>query len=582
MPDDTTTLYGRDFFDSQSFNSLKSARIVLPDLFRHVSPQSVVDIGCGVGSWLSAIGDMGVAERLGVDGSYVERVELMIPAECFLDADLAKPGLPATIAARRPGKFDLAMCLEVAEHLPFERSASLVAELCELADLVLFSAAIPFQHGTGHINEQWPEFWATQFRASGFACFDLLRPELWGRSGVDWWYAQNVLVFARTGSAAHARLPDAAAVATRPLARIHPEAWLSDALSVWHPHRGEAREEELYDLRALLHGWADGAELLPPLRAIERSRRTPAGARNVFPFTRTETADPERLIAEAEAKGRTTRADLAALQRESATHRDELAALRQKLGVLEAERDAEQARSASLAAASEQSRTELLAAASGIEAERHRVAELEASLEQSRTERDALVSQLAAERARGEQFAADLADWESKASDYDTERGQANDVAAALKLCRHELEALQGRYTAECGRSEALHVALGKSRAECQAVKADLAQVTAELSDNQGKLVALDKRAAVLQAANTTLRATVAKHDDVLRDASTERAEALAAVQTLLAQARNDRLQVELDAQARVDAAEAALAAVLRSTSWRVAAPLRTVKRLFG
>ena len=50
MPDDIITLYNQDFFDAQSRESLQSARVVLRELFRHVRPQSVVDIGCGIGT----------------------------------------------------------------------------------------------------------------------------------------------------------------------------------------------------------------------------------------------------------------------------------------------------------------------------------------------------------------------------------------------------------------------------------------------------------------------------------------------------------------------------------------------------
>ena len=283
MPDDMQALYERSFFEAQSFDSLRSGRAVLPDLFRYVRPRSVVDIGCGIGTWLRAAGDLGVEERLGVDGDYVDRDALMLPDEQFLSADLSKPGLADAVAAVRPGRFDLVMCLEVAEHLPFEHSKRFVEELCQLSDLVLFSAAIPFQYGTGHINEQWPEFWATHFRACGYACFDLLRPGIWERADVDWWYAQNLLVFARHGSAVSAELPAEAAAGVRVLAKVHPEAWLSGMLNIWHRQRAAARMEEPEDFRALVHAWVTGAGLCPPLRAVERARLAPPGAHDVFP-----------------------------------------------------------------------------------------------------------------------------------------------------------------------------------------------------------------------------------------------------------------------------------------------------------
>jgi hypothetical protein len=77
-----------------------------------------------------------------MDGGYVTTSPL---GERFLPHDIATP-LPEHLV----GRFDLAVCLEVAEHLPPERAESFIRELCDLAPVVLFSAAIPGQGGTGH------------------------------------------------------------------------------------------------------------------------------------------------------------------------------------------------------------------------------------------------------------------------------------------------------------------------------------------------------------------------------------------------------------------------------------------------
>lgn len=288
--------YDASFYDAQSFGSLQSARVILPELLRYHRPATVIDIGCGVGPWLRVAAELGAQTCIGVDGGYVPRDALMIPADCFLPTDLTAPGLADRVLAVRPDRFDLAICVEVAEHLAFERSAGFVADLCRLSDVVLFSAAIPFQHGTGHVNEQWPEFWATHFRAHGYVCFDLLRPEIWGKPDVEWWYAQNLLIFVREGSETAGRFPAEAAAAGKPLAMVHPEAWLSSVLNLWRPQRRDARGEEEGDFRAVRAAWISGARLTPALQAVERARAAPPSARNVFPFTRMEVAEPEVLI----------------------------------------------------------------------------------------------------------------------------------------------------------------------------------------------------------------------------------------------------------------------------------------------
>jgi hypothetical protein len=93
--------------------------------------------------------------------------------------------------------FDLAICLEVAEHLRKQSATRLVADLASLAPVVVFSAAVPGQGGLHHVNEQWPSYWAALFAGHGYAVADPIRPVIWDDDSVEWWYRQNVLVYSR-------------------------------------------------------------------------------------------------------------------------------------------------------------------------------------------------------------------------------------------------------------------------------------------------------------------------------------------------------------------------------------------------
>ena len=66
----------------------------------------------------------------------------------------------------------------------------------KLSSVVLFSAAIPYQGGTHHVNEQWPDYWAELFARHGYVAIDCIREKVWNNQDVDWFYAQNMLVFA--------------------------------------------------------------------------------------------------------------------------------------------------------------------------------------------------------------------------------------------------------------------------------------------------------------------------------------------------------------------------------------------------
>ncbi len=180
--------YSKSFFSGQASGSRHSAEAIIPLILQLVDAHSVVDVGCGVGTWLSVFRVHGVGAVLGIDGAYVPRKQLEIPADQFYAADLAQP---LQIGRR----FDLAISLEVAEHLPPSISQQFVASLVDLSDLVLFSAAIPRQRGSGHVNERWQSWWAGRFAEHGFVPIDCVRRRIWSHPSVEWWYAQNIILY---------------------------------------------------------------------------------------------------------------------------------------------------------------------------------------------------------------------------------------------------------------------------------------------------------------------------------------------------------------------------------------------------
>lgn len=183
--------YTKSFFEGLNEGVVQSAEVIVPLVLQLIPARSVVDIGCGEGAWLATFQTMGVDDILGVDGDYVDRAALKIPQRCFRTADLSVP-----LALDRT--FDLAVSLEVAEHLPAASASAFIESLTRLAPAILFSAAIPFQGGTNHVNEQWPEEWAKLFDARGYAVVDAIRKRVWHDKRVEWWYAQNTLLFVRS------------------------------------------------------------------------------------------------------------------------------------------------------------------------------------------------------------------------------------------------------------------------------------------------------------------------------------------------------------------------------------------------
>jgi SAM-dependent methyltransferase len=183
-------LYSRLFYAAQRIGSARSAKALLPVVFDHANPSSVVDVGCGAGTWLAAARRLGAEKAVGIEGAWVANVRLASPDIHMHHADLEAP-LP------RLGRFDLAMCLEVAEHLTRDRAEGLVVDLCALSDTVLFSAAIPWQGGIGHLNEQPQSYWAGLFGDNGFGAHDIVRPRVWNDGRVSYWYRQNAILYCK-------------------------------------------------------------------------------------------------------------------------------------------------------------------------------------------------------------------------------------------------------------------------------------------------------------------------------------------------------------------------------------------------
>lgn len=183
------TTYSHRFYAQQAVGSERSAELVLPIVLRLLQPQSCIDVGCGLGTWLKVAKELGVPSVLGLDGAYVQTSGLLLESDEFKAVDLSAPlSLGGT-------RFDLALSLEVAEHLPAARAVSFVRDLCALSDVVLFSAAIPGQGGTEHLNEEPLSNWVRRFGDLGYRPFDLVRPLVWESESVEYFYRQNAIVF---------------------------------------------------------------------------------------------------------------------------------------------------------------------------------------------------------------------------------------------------------------------------------------------------------------------------------------------------------------------------------------------------
>jgi SAM-dependent methyltransferase len=190
------------FNHAHSPSSADAAYAALSKIFPDVPPSSLLDVGCGTGTWLSAAERLGVSDLHGVDG-----IDANSSAN-FSKLDLTQP-------IRLGRRYDVVLCLEVGEHLDSAYSRVLIGSLVAHAPKIIFSAACPGQPGQHHVNCQWPDYWQSLFNREGFACYDTVRWSIWNDKLIEPWYRQNMFI------ATYA--PSIAGNETRIAAVVHPD-----------------------------------------------------------------------------------------------------------------------------------------------------------------------------------------------------------------------------------------------------------------------------------------------------------------------------------------------------------------------
>jgi hypothetical protein len=136
-------------------------RILADSLLARLPFDSAIDVGCANGFLLESF----LAAGKEVGGTEVSAAAL----------EVASPAIRDRIQIRdfsgSEGVWDLACCVEVAEHIPPGRSEELVEVLVRLSRRwIFFTAAPPEQGGRGHINCRPPEDWLAWFEARSVAC----------------------------------------------------------------------------------------------------------------------------------------------------------------------------------------------------------------------------------------------------------------------------------------------------------------------------------------------------------------------------------------------------------------------------
>jgi SAM-dependent methyltransferase len=188
-------LYDATYYDDVEQLVARSAPVLAASIIKAFNARRVIDVGCGTGALLGALRDRGCScFGLEYSDAGLERCRSR-------GLEVRKFDLEQESLEKQIGTFDLAISMEVAEHLPPACADRLVDLLTSLSSTIVFTAATPGQGGVDHVNERPHEYWIEKYRSRGYRYELKLSEELralWKASGVVSFYHCNLMVFRGT------------------------------------------------------------------------------------------------------------------------------------------------------------------------------------------------------------------------------------------------------------------------------------------------------------------------------------------------------------------------------------------------
>lgn len=163
-------------------------------IVKTLQPQSILDIGCGVGSYLEGALQYGCKDILGLDVSFETAKEFLTPeiSPYIKYGDATKP-----LDLNR--KFKCVMSFETGEHIESDKTGVFIDNLCKHSSkYIILTAAPPGQAGTGHINLREKKFWISEVTKRNFKFDSKLCDHFvseWAKFGVEKYILRNLMVF---------------------------------------------------------------------------------------------------------------------------------------------------------------------------------------------------------------------------------------------------------------------------------------------------------------------------------------------------------------------------------------------------
>jgi hypothetical protein len=200
----TEKVYTKEYFEKiQQEEALQAFRLerILYDLYK---PRSVIDWGCANGLYLEPFMTDDGCEVLGIENASVA-IEMRHPDIRIIKADMTQ-SISLTPVNMQPvgvdlsapaNKFDMALCIEVLEHIEEKYASVAVGNICRSSDRLVVSIAREWQTGPGHLNLKPIEYWIQKFGWNGFRVDNKTTLDVREKMGDGYhlgWITNNLLI----------------------------------------------------------------------------------------------------------------------------------------------------------------------------------------------------------------------------------------------------------------------------------------------------------------------------------------------------------------------------------------------------
>ena len=170
-------------------HNLKDPKIIIKEVLKHFSPKTAIDLWCWLGTFVKVLQDNWV-DAYWVNWDRIEKDKLFIDEKNLIIKNLEE-------FYDFWKKYDLAISLEVAEHIDEKYSDNFVKTLISCSDYIIFSAATSWQWWQNHVNEQRPEYREKKFNKYWYKFYDVFRHIFWDDKNIFWRYKQNMFLVAK-------------------------------------------------------------------------------------------------------------------------------------------------------------------------------------------------------------------------------------------------------------------------------------------------------------------------------------------------------------------------------------------------